>query len=103
MDYIGLRKKMGLSQARLAKLLGVNPVSVKGWESGKVIMSGLNDRKFKLLYRILAQNEFLIMKSNEELRELMNSRVEDPPPLPHRDRNAFESEPAPDSIRGEPR
>jgi transcriptional regulator with XRE-family HTH domain len=80
---------MGLSQARLAKLLKVNPVTVKSWERGKTGISGLNLRRLEILYRVLASNNLLVVKSDEALRALVAEKLDNPPPLPRHARDAF--------------
>ena len=37
LDIKGIRKKLGLTQAELAKRLGVDPKTVQNWEYGKKI------------------------------------------------------------------
>jgi hypothetical protein len=66
-------------------------------------ISPLNRQKFELLYRVLSTNKLLLLKSNEELTRLCNSKVEDPPPLPHHARDAFKFAPPVRKLDPEPK
>ena len=64
------RKKLGLSQAQFAKLIGVNAISVNHWETGKTVprpvqkqkIAGLRDAGSRQIAQLLTANHIEIRK-----------------------------------------
>ena len=68
-----LRHEMGLSQNRLATLLGVEEQSVARWEKGQVGVSGPADKMIRLLYTEAAGRRPEVSRTLGHLADLEES------------------------------
>ena len=65
-----LRKELDLSQAHLARILGVGETSVRGWENRRTRITAPADRLLRVLYREYACGEGRVKELVDRISDL---------------------------------